>query len=198
VFLLRDTGEDAMAVIDQNCTWVKVEERLASEPDPVLRRNLEMLLRHMKAEASLDMENLMATVSERAHYHSYSGRGNPNPEGKAAVRRFYEDFAASGAHKLQFPLERLVVDRDCILTEGVMRMAYPGSTLAQMGIEVDDPDAYYLYQARMAIVWPIDEDGLFIGEDSYVEGDGMEGIAGRKINPEDIVLYRPEALSTAT
>ena len=186
-----------MPVIDQNRTWVKVEERLSTEQDPVLRGNLEMLLKHMKAEASLDMDALMATVSERAHYHSYSGRGRPNHKGKAAVRKFYEDFIASGAYKLQHDLERLVVDRDCIFTEGIMRMAYPGSTLATMGIEVDDPDGYYLYEARMGIVWPIDEDGLFLGEDSYVEGDGMDGIAGRKINPDDIVLYPPEALSAA-
>ena len=33
-----------MALIDQNLTWKKVEERLAVETDPVLRRNLEMLL----------------------------------------------------------------------------------------------------------------------------------------------------------
>lgn len=184
-----------MAVIDQNRTWAKVEERLKTEPDPHLRRNLETLLQHMKAEAALDMDALMATVSERAHYHSYSGRGMPDPKGKAAVRHFYQDFAASGAYKLEFDLERLVVDRGCLLTEGVMRMAYPGSTLGAMGIEVDDSDAYYLYQARMAIVWPIDEDGLFIGEDSYVEGDGMDGIASRKIDPDDIVMYRPEALS---
>jgi hypothetical protein len=60
-----------------------------------------------------------------------------------------------------------------------------------MGIEVDDPDADYLYEARMAILWPLDENGLFIGEDSYVGGDGFEGIADRKIDPDDVVLYRP-------
>jgi hypothetical protein len=122
-----------MALIDQNLTWKKVEERLTSETDPVLRRNLETLLQHMKAEALLDMEALMATVSERAHYHSYTGDpGAPSPEGKAAVQQFYENFAASGAGKLHLDLDRLVVDRDCILTEGVMRMAYPGRTLAAM------------------------------------------------------------------
>ena len=31
-------------VIDQAVTWKKVEERLAVETDPVLRRNLETLL----------------------------------------------------------------------------------------------------------------------------------------------------------
>jgi hypothetical protein len=187
-----------MALIDQNLTWKKVEERLAVETDPVLRRNLEMLLQHMKAEAVLDMEALMATVSERAHYHSYTGDpGAPSPEGKAAVQQFYENFAASGAGKLHLDIDRLVVDRDCILTEGVMRMAYPGRTLAAMGIAVDDPAADYLFETRMAIVWPIDEDGLFLGEDAYTESDGFAGIAGRKIDPADVVVYRPDALSGA-
>jgi hypothetical protein len=46
----------AMAIIDQHRTWKKVEERLAVETDPILRRNLETLLQHMKAEAALDMD----------------------------------------------------------------------------------------------------------------------------------------------
>jgi len=187
-----------VALIDQSLTWKKVEERLATETDPVLRRNLQMLLQHMQAEATLDMEALMATVSEQAHYHSYPGDPNsPSPDGKAAVRAFYENFAASGAGKLHLDIDRLVVDRHCILTEGVMRMAYPGRTLTAMGITVDDAAADYLFETRMAIIWPIDEDGLFIGEDSYVETDGFAGIAGRKIDPADVVVYRPEALSGA-
>jgi hypothetical protein len=43
----------------------------------------------------------------------------------------------------------------------------------------------------MAIIWPIGEDGLFIGEDSYVGSDGFEGIADRKIDPAEIRLYQP-------
>jgi hypothetical protein len=180
-----------MAVIDQHVTWRKVEERLARETDPILIRNLETLLVHMKAESALDMEPLMSTVSERAVYQNFAG-GN-EIAGKAAVRKFYEDFAASGAQKLQFDIDRLVVDRECILTEGVMRMAYPGRTLAGHGIIVDDPDADYLFETRMAILWPIDEHGLFIGEDSYTSGDGFAGIADRKLDPSDIVVYNPVA-----
>ena len=180
-----------MALIDQSVTWRPVEERLETETDPVLRRNLEMLLQHMKAEAALDMGPLMATVSEKARYESFGG-GHPPLVGKAAVQKFYEDFAASGAHKLQFALDRLVVDKHCILTEGVMRMAYPGATLAARGIVVDDPDAYYLFETHMAVVWPIDpDDGLFVGEDSYTGDNGFDGIADRKIDPADIVLYEP-------
>ena len=176
-----------MTVIDQRVTWEKVEARLATESDPVLRRNLELLLQHQKAEAALDMERLMATVSEHAHYHMYSIPGGAGDlRGKSAVQKFYEDFAASGAEKLQLDTERLVVDRECIVTEGTMRMAYPGSTLAARGVPVDDPSAYYLYEARMCVLWPIGDDGLFTGEDTYTASDGFVGIEHRKLSPSDI------------
>jgi hypothetical protein len=176
-----------MPVIDQNLTWSVVEERLATETDPVLRRNLEQLLVHMKAEAAGDLDTLMATVADGASYTAFGAPPEGSPKGKAAVRRFYEDFIASGATRLQFAIDRLVVDRHCILTEGVMRIAYPGSTLAARGIAVDDESAAYLYEAHMATLWPIDDDGLFTGEDTYTGGNGFEGIAERKLAPGDIV-----------
>ena len=176
-----------MTVIDQRVTWAKVEERLETETDPDLRRNLELLLQHQIAEASLDMEKLMATVSEHAHYHMHSiANGAGDLVGKSAVQKFYEDFAASGAQKLQLDTEWLVVDRHCIVTEGTMRMAYPGSTLAARGVPVDDVDASYLYEARMCVLWPIGEDGLFTGEDTYTSTDGFIGIEHRKLSPSDI------------
>jgi hypothetical protein len=180
-----------MPLIDPTVTWRKAEERLAAETDPVLRGNLELLIEHMKAEASLDLDRLMATVSPSARY-VFFGDEDRELDGKDAVRGFYTDFAASGAHKLQFDVDRLVVDRSCILTEGTMRMAYPGRTLAGHGIEVDDPDAHYLYEARMAVIWPIADDGLFVGEDSYTGGDGFAGIADRKLAPSDIAPWEPE------
>jgi hypothetical protein len=180
-----------VAVIDQNITWAKVEERLVTETDPVLRHNLELLLTHMKAEAALDVPMLMSTVAETAVYHTYDQDPSTYPRGKAAVQEFYEAFAASGAQKLCMDIERLLVDRHCVLTEGTMRMAWPGHTLQSMGIDVDDPEVDYLFEARMATLWPISEDGLFNGEDTYVSGDGFAGIAERKIDPADIVLYKP-------
>ena len=176
-----------MAVIDQNLSWSAVADRLTTETDPILRRNLEQLLLHMKAEAAGDLDTLMATVAEDASYTAFGAPPENSPRGKAAVRTFYENFIASGATRLQFAIDRLVVDRHCILTEGLMRIAYPGGRLKTYGIEVDDPDAFYLFEARMAVLWPINEDGLFIGEDSYTSGNGFDGIAARKLTPEDIV-----------
>jgi SnoaL-like domain len=179
-----------VTLIDQAVTWQKVEARLAEEEDPVLRRNLEVVLAHMRAEAVGDIDGLLATMSDTdLAYHTYSSPDVPemNPVGKAGVRGFYERFIASGATRLQLDIDRLVVDRDCVVTEGVMRMAYPGRTLAANGIAVDDPDAFYLYQARMAVLWPFDEHGLAKGEDTYTGVDGFAGIAERKLRPEDVV-----------
>jgi hypothetical protein len=177
-----------MAVIQMTKTWEKVEQRLTAETDPVLRRNLEAVLAHMKAEAHGDIDGLMATLGDSPSYHAY-GTDDPrqNPQGTAAVRAFYEAFVASGATRLQLDIDRLVVDRGCILTEGLMRMAYPGRTLQARGIDVDDPDAYYLYEARMATLWPFDDQGRIIGEDTYTGSDGFAGIAQRKLSPDDIV-----------
>jgi hypothetical protein len=52
---------------------------------------------------------------------------------------------------------------------------------------VDDESAYYLYEARMATLWPFNADGMIVGEDTYTGGNGFEGIADRKLAPEDIV-----------
>src|ERR1700752_3059184 len=153
--------------LDPSKTWRLVEARLAREREPRRRRNLETVLAHMKAEAAGDLDRLMARVSDAAVYHAYAS-DDPifSPRGKEAVRTFYANFVASGAHRLEFDVDRLVVDDDRILTAGTMRIAYPGNLLRFMGHEVDDPDAFYLFQTRMAVVWPMDADGLVIGEDT--------------------------------
>ena len=39
----------------------------------------------------------------------------------------------------------------------------------------------------MATLWPFNEEGLIVGEDTYTGSNGFEGIADRKLAPEDIV-----------
>ena len=66
-----------------------------------------------------------------------------------------------------------------------MRIAYPGAIVQMLGHDVDDPSAYYLYEARMAVFWPID-DGLVAGEETYTGGDGFAGIAARKLGRAEL------------
>ena len=181
--------------IDPNNSWSLVQARLESETDPVLRENLELVLEHMKCEARADIEGVVATLVDEPVYvmHDSPGETLMNPNGsKDAVRAFYDaTIVQTGAHRLELDCQRVIVDRDAVVTEGVMRMAYPGRTLAAMGIEVDDPDAHYLYEARMGIVWPVDREARkLVGEESYTGGDGFAGIADRKIDEADIAALR--------
>ena len=175
-----------MTVIDKTRTWKVVEERLAVEKDPHKRKLLEIVLEHMLAEAAPDLERLMATLGEYPDYHLWGPQGDHGPKGRDGVRKFYSDFVASGANHLEFDVDRLVVDDHAVITEGTMTMLYPGATLAAMGHAVDDPSAYYLYRDRMLVVWPFDENGTLIGEDSYSGQAGFVGIADRKVPNEDL------------
>ena len=178
--------------IDPSNTWRLVQERMEAESDPTIRRNLELVLRHMQAEAKADIEGVVATLCEKPKYLAHDAPDNEilNPSGsKDAVRNFYDaTIVQTDAWRLELDCDRVIADREAVMTEGVMKMAYPGRTLAAMGIEVDDPDAYYLFQTRMSVVWPVDlESGLLVGEESYTGTDGFEGIADRKLGPDDIV-----------
>ncbi len=178
--------------LNPNNTWRLVQEHMEREQDPKTRRNLELVLQHMKSEAQGDIEGVVATLCEQPTYiaHDVPDEPSMNPKGnKDAVRAFYDlTIVQTGAHQLELNCDRVIADREAVVTEGVMRMAYPGATLAAMGVDIDDPDAYYLYQTRMSVVWPVDpESGLLRGEETYTGTDGFVGIAERKITAEDIV-----------
>ena len=181
--------------LDPNLTWKLVEERFRAETDPRRKRNLELVLQHMQAEARADIEGVVETLTEKPRYVLHSNPEDPvlNPNGsKDAVRAFYDaTIVQTGAHHLEFDCDRVIVDEDSVFTEGVMRMAYPGHVLAAMGLEIGDAEAYYLSQCRMGIVWPFDADeDRLTGEEVYSSGDAFEGITERKISVADIVPIR--------
>ena len=177
--------------LNPNNTWKLVEKRLAAETDPVRRRNLSLVLDHMKSEAQADVEGVVATLTQSPTYIIHSNPDDPvlNPTGsRDAVRGFYDKtIVQTGAHRLEFACDRVIVDESSVFTEGVMRQAYPGKTLQAMGIEVDDPDAYYLTEYRMGVVWPVDPvEERLTGEEVYASHNAFDGIANRKIALEDI------------
>jgi hypothetical protein len=181
--------------IDPNITWDLVAARAGSETDPRRRRVLELVAEHMRSEARADIEGVVATLTERPRYITHVNPDDPrlNPVGsKDAVRAFYDStIVQTGAHRLEFAVDRVIADDDSVFTEGVMRMAYPGATLQRMGLTVDDPDAFYVAESRMGIVWPYDaaEDRL-TGEEVYSGGNAFDGITGRKITLADIEPLR--------
>ena len=188
-------------VIDPRKNWALAEKLLADERDPRRRQLLETLIQHAKAESSADFEALMATVAPNAHYRSFATEDPAmtaanSPEGKEGVAAYYTGIVASGCHLIEHDVERMVVGQDAITTEGQLKIAYPGSVLALMGVVVPDPDVHYLYSQRLLIVWEFDEDGLVLCEDSYAAagGEAFEGIAERRLAPEDVYRVGPEDL----
>lgn len=178
--------------LNPNNTWRLVQERFERESDPKTKRNLELVLQHMQSEAKGDIEGVVATLCESPVYIAHDIPLEPtlNPSGtKDAVRDFYDlTIVQTGAHQLELNCDRVIADHETVVTEGVMRMAYPGKTLAGMGIEVDDDEAYYLYETRMSVVWPVDPaSGMLTGEETYTGTDGFAGIAERKITAADII-----------
>lgn len=159
-----------MPVIDPQRTWAPLEERLSVTKDERHRVVLNVVLEHMKAEAAPDLDRLMATLSPAPDYHFWTGGQDMGPKTTDGVRTYYANFVASRSNVLEFEIERLVLDDHCLVTEGYLKQIYPGSYAAQLGIPVDDESADYLVVNRMLLLWPVDENGLIQGEDSYSSG----------------------------
>lgn len=166
-----------------------IEARLAQPGDDAKTvRNLRKMLEHMHAEALGDFETLMATVSPQAAYMSFSsGPDSPqSPRSKEAIAQYYGGMVAANCHQIEHAIDRLVADRDHVTAEGALRIAYPTEVLRAMGRAVDSDAPYYLFEARLLIVWGFDEHSLVRCEDSYIAGDGFAGIEARPLQQKDI------------
>jgi hypothetical protein len=112
--------------LDPNNTWRLVQERMEREDDPKIRRNLELVLEHMKEEARGNIEGVVATLCDKPRYiaHDAPNDASLNPAGsKDAVRAFYDiSIIQTGAHQLELSCDRVIADHDAVMTEGVMRM----------------------------------------------------------------------------
>ena len=76
--------------LDPNLTWKLVEQHFERETEPKRKRNLGLVLDHMRAEAAADIEGVVATLTEKPRYRTYGTPADDalmNPEGsKDAVR----------------------------------------------------------------------------------------------------------------
>jgi hypothetical protein len=183
--------------LDVNLGFQQVQALRDRTTNPLHQRNLDVVIKHMKAEARCDVQGVLDTLIDKPEYKWHSDRANPdlNPKGtKQAVADFYDMWIVqTGAHRLEWDLTRIMVTDDEVLTEGVMKVAFPGKTLLTLGFAADDPDAYYLAQGITTVVWPVDRaTGLLVGEEVY-DYDKMVGILDRKITLADVTELAPEA-----
>ena len=156
---------------DQTLSWRGLEDKLARTTNERHRMMIQTVIDHAQAESRGDVEGLMATLSDNPQYHFWSNGADWGPKGLGTVRKFYEDFVASGTGFFESVKVRVVVDDDNVVTESAMRGIVPGVAAVARGCDVPDVNGHYIVTARTAIFWPFNEAGKLIGEDSYGSTD---------------------------
>ena len=167
-------------------SFAKVDEAIAAARSPRQRAMLENYREHMAAEIAGDVERIMATQVAEPRYHIYGqGVGDTGPKGQAEVRQFYGHIFENRYNKLRYDIDRIFCSEENLFHEGTLNIVFPGQVLKQMGMPVDDPEAWYLYSYRTCAIFPYDENGLAKGEDVYSDGPmSMDRI--RKLSPEEL------------
>jgi hypothetical protein len=174
-----------MLQFDQSRIWTDLEARLARTENPRHRKLLETVITHGKAEAELDVDALMATLTPDPQYHFWRDGRDFGPKGPDGVRAYYEAFAKGGGAVFESPKERICVDDDMIVHEGVLRNLIPGLLAKARGYNVPSEAGHYLVRFRSVILWEFDADGRAVGEDSYssIDPDAFERVDEADLPP---------------
>jgi hypothetical protein len=160
-----------MGIVDQGLSARRVQERLGRTDDPRQRAMLTTVWEHLRAEADVDVDRLLSTLSNHPNYHLWSGGRDIGPEGSEGVLGYYRDLVSDKRHILEFDIERIVADQDTVVTEGWIHALNLGSVARARGWVVDDDSATYLVSQRVVIFWPFDAEGRMTGEDGYANFD---------------------------
>ncbi|QQG98245.1 nuclear transport factor 2 family protein [Mycobacteroides chelonae] len=171
-----------MAVIDTERTWELVEKRLAATTNERHRVVLGAVLHHMRLERDADLDGLIDTLSANPNYHFWMDGQDFGPKGRDGVRTYYEGLVQGRMSVMEFEMDRLLVDDNCVVTEGFLKQIYPGAVAQSMGFPIEDPGADYLLVFRQLVLWPVDADGFIEGEDSYHSGP----VSITKLAPDEL------------
>lgn len=185
-----------MAAVDQHKALRALDARIAETEHEPQRRMLACVREHIRAESFAEFDALMATMSPEPAFHLWvQGNGNGGgPKGRDAVAAHYRRLYEEARHIFELDIERIVVDHRTVVTEGWFRQVYRGAVLEQRGVTGADPDELYLVTIRLLLLWPFDDQGRLIGEDSYAAGDMFDPANVRQLSPaerdEILVLMR--------
>lgn len=156
---------------DASPGWQPLLDRIAAERDPLRRRNLEVVGRHVVEEVAGNLPALMATLVPEPSYTVWGASDSVGPSGSDEVRQWYEALVASGRNRLDYVVHRVVVDEHTVVTEGDFHYAFSGAELdTSQRTEAGEPitaHGRYLVVHRALILWPIDDEGLIEGEHIY-------------------------------
>jgi hypothetical protein len=188
-----------MVAFDLSITWRALEERLARTTSERQRRMLQTVIDHAKAEAAGSVDGLMATLCADPQYHFWTGGKDWGPKGHAAVRGFYANYVAGGEGFFESRKSRIVVDDETVVTETELRQLVPGAVAARRGYAIPDPDGHYVVYARTVILWPFNEAGELLGEDSYGSSDisVFEQVPAEELPADYVTMLEQTGLAAA-
>jgi hypothetical protein len=167
-----------MPKIEPHQSWLALEARAQRESDPRVRTLLLAVRDHMEHEIKGNLAPLMATLTASPVYHFWNPAGSFKLEGRAAVEGFYTNMIAAGGNQFEVVVEKIVADRDNVITEGAVKQVRRGAELIAAGRkevagEPVKPDELFLTRAQLVTVWPAAADGKLVGEDIYFGEDAL-------------------------
>ena len=174
-----------MAQFDPLAVARVAREHLGTIQDARRRRVLENFIEHAEAEATGNYDDLMASCSStHQHYAIYGGSRFGAPQSFGELETHYRGLIESNLHLIHFETEKLAVDDDVVVVEGLVHQLYPGALLGPIfDIQIDDVDAVYLATKRTCVIFVFDSDGKGAGEHAYADGD---------LTADDLLKLEPE------
>ncbi|MCR8898609.1 nuclear transport factor 2 family protein [Gordonia sp. GONU] len=176
--------------------WQPLLDRIAAESDPIRRRNLEVVARHVVEEVAGNMPALMATLVPEPEYVVWGASDSVGPSGYDEVVDWYRRLQAADRNRLDYVIHRVVVDEKCVVTEGDFHYAILGSELGVTETEAGEPvspEEFYLVGHRTTVLWPIDDAGLIEGEHIYA---GERHRVFRRLAPGELPHLGPPSRAT--
>lgn len=187
-----------MEHIDPSMGWRLVTKRLERTENPRHRAMLEIVIGHLKAEASLNLEGLLEGLCPEPEYHMWGSGRDTGPKGLAAIREYYTALVEARRGVLEYSIDRIIVDDEAILTDGFIRAYQTGEVAKSFGFDVPKLDATYLVSYRGLVIWPFDEEGRLIGEDGYgaIDKTAFTEVKGEELPEQFIELFDESEYAT--
>jgi hypothetical protein len=185
------------------------DDLLAVTEDPRHRAILENYRYHAVLEISGRWQEILVpelTVAE-PNYKIMGPKGTAVLNGMDEVRAFYSAYDETGTTVFGAVdgSEKIAVADWGFASDSVFGHILPGKLVAEQGIQVEDPEGWYLVTHRLGMFWPYDDDAKLIGEFVYDDLDSyqVEQIeSSEAVTPEMaaeqlapvVEAYRPEWL----
>jgi hypothetical protein len=182
-----------MAKLDVTQTNDAIDRLLEVTENPRHIFLLKAYARHRFLEIAGRWEEIFApdmTVAEPVYHFNYAGIVE-TLRGQEQIKALYDAWAKTHQSIFWVPDEQVAVADNFVATVATAHQQVLGAALVENGVEVDDPDAYYVYKARTEMIWPYDDRGRMIGENVW-ECDPADAEV-TKLDPADVMTTQEAA-----